>query len=216
MRTHPIFFFSFSFVTVILVISIIVFGLDINTPEPTRRAITHIVKNKSTTAHFYRIDDTFAFGVFTDRAPGELDISITTYERNMVPYCFFCGWYTGAAEDNRYMMQPYLASHYAYSKELRDEDWGGIPAGEYPVYDFNTGEFTSVKDLHELENFPADSGMMITREYVSENYDEISYFSPDDEDCMIVFSALFICYIVLFIWGGIIFIKGLLTKKSKH
>lgn len=215
MRNNPIFVFSLSLVTVFFVIALIVFGFDITTPKPTRRAITHVVQNKGTTAHFYRIDDTFAFGVFTDREPGQLDISITTYERNIVPYCFFCGWYTGAPDDDRYMMQPYLANDYAYSKELHDEDWGGVPAGEYPVFNFKTGEYTHVKDLHELPNFPADSGKMITREYISENYDEISYFSADDEDCMIVYSALFVCYIVLFIWGGIIFIRKLISKKQK-
>lgn len=211
MRKHSFFFSSFSFVLVLTVAALIIFGFDINTPKNTRRALINALKNGSTVNYFYRINDESAFGIFTDREPGEMDIIINTYERNMAPYCFFCGWNTANTADKRGILQPYLANGIAYTVEANTEDYGGVPTGEYGTFNLATGEFGHVKDLNEITADPTNVAKRITREYVSENFDEMSFASSDDEDCQIVFSALFVCYVVLLIWGGVIALR---SRKS--
>ncbi len=58
-----------------------------------------------------------------------MDITMTTYERNVVPYCFLCGWYVGDSNDDRYISQPYIANRIAYGIEAREEDYGVFPPG---------------------------------------------------------------------------------------
>ena len=207
MRKNPVFAFNLALVLTITVIALIVYGFDIRTPKNTRRALGKVVQNESTVNYFYKINDSFAFGVFTDREPGEMDVTITTYVRNMVPYCFLCGWYVGDPDDGRYISQPYMANGMAYSIEARDQDYGGVPAGEFPTFNLATGEFGHVKDLNTLTDDPTNPAKRITREYVSENYDEISYFGPDDEDCMIMYSALIVCYAIVLVWGVILLLR---------
>lgn len=207
MRKSPIFAFSLALVLVLTVVAVIIYGFDISTPKNTRRALGKVVQNEGTTTRFYKVNETVAFGVFTDREPGEMDITLTTYVRNMVPYCFLCGWYVGDPDNDSYVSQPYMANGMAYGIEARDQDYGGVPAGEFPTFNFNTGEFGHVKDLSTITDDPTNVSKRITREYVSENYDEISWFGPDDEDCMAVYTALIICYVVLLIWGVILLFR---------
>lgn len=213
MKKHPIFLFSFSFVFALTIVALIIFGFDIDTPKNSRRALTQAMKNESTVNRFYRINDNFAFGVFTDRAPGEMDVSVTAYDLNYVPYCMFCGWYTNSSTDNRRIMQPYMAGDMVYGIEAREEDYAGVPKGAYPTLNLSTGEYGFVTDLSQVTDNATDAGKRLGREYVSENYDEMSFSSSDDEDCFIVFSALFVCYIVLIIWGSVILLGRLMRKK---
>lgn len=213
MKKHPIFVFSFSFVLVLTVVSVIIFGFDISTPKNSRKALTQAMKNESTVNRFYKINDTFAFGVFTDRGPGDMDVSVGAYELNYVPYCMFCGWYTASSTDNRRIMQPYMAGDIVYGIEAREEEEAGVPKGAYPTLNLATGEYGFVTDLNLITANATDAGKMLDREYVSANYDEMSYSSSDDEDCFIMFSALFVCYMVLIIWGTVIVLGRVLRKK---
>lgn len=194
--------YSFGLVTSIAIVASFIYGFDItNKQTGVRRAITGQMENEATVNFFYRIDDTFAFAVFSDREEGEMDISFGTYRRNGFPYCFTCGYYTADGEDDRGFLEPYKKGNLVYSIEALDQGEFGIPKGAFPVYDLKKRKYTYVKDLNEIAEDAASKKYKLTRQYVSNHYNEISYESSDDEDCFIVFSAVFLCYIILAIWG---------------
>lgn len=202
MRSNPVWIFSFSLVTVLLIISIVIYGLDITTPEGTRKAITSQIKNSGKKNYFYKIDDKFAFYAFTDWGN---DVGVTTYARNYIPFCFTCGWYTGDPDDDRGLAAPvYKSGDLLYSSRTSDA-WAGLPAGVFPTYNMKTHTYGYVKDSLELSGNPFSAAERLTHKLVSESYDEMSYESSDDEDCMISFAAIFLCYIILAIWWLIAF-----------
>ncbi|NQY06829.1 MAG: hypothetical protein HRT68_11745 [Flavobacteriaceae bacterium] len=48
-----------------------------------------------------------------------------------------------------------------------------------------------------------DVPKQLSVEYIMSNHKEISFMGPDDEDCMISFMGLSLCYAILLIWGSL-------------
>lgn len=196
----------------LFIVSCFVYGLDLKTPNGVRRALTSQIKNEGKTNHFYQIDEHFAFFAFTDRGP---DVGVTTYTTNFVPFCFTCGWYTGDPDDNRGLNPPvYKDGHLLYAGRT-EFVWAGIPEDVFPFYNTKTKEFGYVMDSLELGEAPFAVSKKLSHGLVSMNYDEMSYESADDEDCMIAFGATFLGYILLAIWW-IIGTFWWLIRKLRH
>jgi hypothetical protein len=201
---------SFVILTVLFVISVIIYGFDIQS-SGGRKALTSQIKNEGKTNYYYRITDEFAFGVFADREAGDMDVHITTYTENYIPFCFFCGYYTGDPDDDRGFNQPYRMGDVVYSTWINFDSRDHAPDSTYSTYNLKTDEYGYVYSLDEIGPNADSDAYLVTREYISENYDEISYSSADDEDCMIAFGAVFFGYSILLVWG----IFALLFRKSK-
>ena len=199
-RLGGVWIYSAMIVTVLFVISIVIYGLDIKS-SGSRKALTRELKNEGKINYYYRIDDTFALGVFSDREPGELDIHVTAYTQNFIPFCYFCGYYAGSPDDNRGFLQPYRQGDLLYAIEPLAEAYMGLPEGAYATLNVKTGEFSHVMNLSEIHSDALNDKYRVTREYVSTNFDEMSYSSSDDEDCFIAFGAVFLSYFILIIWG---------------
>ena len=204
--------YSFALVTSLTIVGIIIFGFDISTPEGgTRKALSNTIKNSGQVAYFYEINDKFAFSVFTDREPGDYDVGVTVYEQNVVPFCFTCGWYTNDLDDDRGMMMPSRQGSLIYSTDPDMSFDPDAPEGGFVTLDLESGVYGYVNDLSEISADAADPKYQLDRVYISENYDEISFSSYDDEDCFIFFGAMFLCYIILIIWGLI----ALIVRRKK-
>ncbi len=192
--------YAFMLVTVLFIVSTIIYGFDIKS-SGTRKALTSQLKNSGKVNYFYRINDEFAFGVFTDRAPGEYDIIVTSYMQNYVPFCYFCGYSTGDVDNDQGITQPYKQGNLLYDIEALTDDYMGLPMGAFATLDIDTGTFSRVMDLNEIGPDASEKKYRVTRNEVSANFDEISYSSADDEACMIAFGAGFLSYSILIIWG---------------
>ena len=197
------FWFSVLFLlSVITVIAWFIYGFDISTnAQGVRRGIAQQFENEATVNFFFRINDEFTFNIYSDRPEGEMDIGMGTYRKNAFPYCYVCGYFTSNSEDTRGMVTPYKVGNLVYSIEPLERAYMGLEAQVYPTYNIETQLFSSVKSLDEIAPDAASPVHKVTREYIQNNYNEISFESSDDEDCWIVFSALSICYIILLIWG---------------
>lgn len=203
---------SFGIVVTLTIISVIIYGFDITVKERSgpRKALTSQIKNTGKTYYYYKVSDEFAIGVNTEYESGEADMWVTKYTQNYVPYCFFCGWYTDDLDDDRSLGQPYMKGDILYNPTPSGGSDMGLPEESYPTLNVKTGEFSHVMDLSEIDHNAESDEFKITREWVSQNFDEISFSAFDDEDCFIAFSAIFFCYIVLIIWG----IIALIVRKK--
>ena len=198
----PIWMFAFLLVTVLLVVSIIVYGLDLKIEQKgVRKALTSQVKNSGKTSYFYRINDKFAFYVFTDREPGSYDVGVTTYTRNVIPFCLTCGWYIGDSDDDRSIIQPHRIEDLVYSTKALKEDYMGLPGGAFATLNLKTGAFAHVMNLNQIAPDAADEKYRVDRKYVSSNFNEISFAGSDDEDCFISFGGVFLAYSILLVWA---------------
>ena len=209
-KLGPFWTLSFVILTVLFIISLVIYGFDIQS-SGSRKALTSQIKNEGKTNFYYRINDEFAFGVFTDMEPGEMDVHITTYTQNYIPFCFFCGYYTGDPEDDRGFNQPYRVGDLVYSTRMNINSRDHAPDSTYSTYNLKTNEYGYVQSLEEIAPNADSDTHLVSREYISENYDEISYSSADDEDCMIAFGAVFLGYSILLVWA----IFAFLFRKSK-
>lgn len=213
MKKHPFLAFSFALVTAIFIVAVVIFGFDLAVPKDTRRALTRSLANETTSSHFYRVDDHVALAVFTDRAPGELDVSLRTYTTNHVPFCFFCGWHRDDPDDRRGFIQPYRVGTTLYDRTPLSEPYQGLPKGAYATYDLAAKTFGHVTDLAAIAPDAASPTHRLTREQVSAEFDEMSYAGRDDEDCQIVFAALTVAYAILFLWLLVVLGRGLLRSR---
>ena len=213
MKSHPVLGYSFALVTAIFAVAIIIFGFDISVPKESRRALTRSLANESTSTYFYRVDDRFALAVFTKREPGELDVSLRTYTTNYPPFCFFCGWHTDNTDDRRGFIEPYRIGSTLYDVKPLSEPYMGLPKGAHATYDLATRTFGHVMDLTAIAPDAASPTHKLTREQVSADFDEMSYYGPDDEDCQIVFAALTVAYAILFLWLLVILVRRLLAPR---
>jgi hypothetical protein len=209
-RPGAIWIYSFSLVTALLVLCLVIYGFDLTTPKGTRKALTKEIKNSGKTNFFYALDEKFAFFAFTDRGP---EVGLTTYTRNYVPFCFVCGWNMGDPEDDRGLNPPVYKSGDLLYSERTDYAWEGIPEGVFPTFNMTSKKFGFVKDSLELGPAPFDRHKKLLHSFVAENFDELSYESADDEDCMISFGALFLCYIILGVWWLIQVLVWVIRRK---
>lgn len=210
MKPGGIWMFSFLLVTSLFVISLFIYGFDISMPEGGRRALTRELKNSGQTNFYYRIDDKFAFNVSTDWGEG---VSVSAYTRNYIPFCFVCGWHMGDPEDDRFMFGPVYRDGDLLYAARTDGDFYGVPEGVFPTYDMRTHAFGYVEDSLELGSNPFARDKKLTHKIVADNFDELSYEGPDDEDCMISFGAVFLAYIILAVWW-IIQVLVFLIRRS--
>lgn len=201
---------SFGIVTTLFIISVVIYGFDIKT-NGSRKALTSQIKNEGQTNYYYKIDDQFAFGVFSDREPGDFDVHLTVYDENYIPFCYFCGYYTGDMEDDRGFNQPYAQGDLIYNIDINDKSRDGNPDDTYSTYNLKTSEYGYINSLTEISADASDPKHRLTREYISAQFDELSYSSSDDEDCIIAFGAVTLSYIILILWG----ILAVLFRKSK-
>lgn len=212
-RLGAFWMYGFILTTILFVVSLIVYGFDISFDGDSgrRKTLLSELENSPTINFFYEIDETFAFGVFTDREPGGYDVIVTSYTVNYPPFCYFCGYHMGDPDNDQGFSQPYRQGNILYDIEPLDEAYMGLPEGAYATLNTETGEFGHVMDLNEIGSEAIHDKYRVTREYVVKNYDEISYSSADDEDCMIAFGAVTLCYSILIIWG----IPMILFRRNK-
>lgn len=213
MRPGPIWLYAFYLLTVLLIISVIVYGLDLSMPNGTRKALTSQIKNSGQTDFFYKIDDKFAFYAFTDRGS---EVGVTAYTRNYIPFCFVCGWSMGDPDDSRDLYAPvYMDGDLLYAErtDFASED---VPENVFPTYNMRTHEYGYVDDSLELGADPFNRNKKLTHKFVAKNFDELSYESADDEDCMISFGAVFLGYIILGVWWGIQALVWLIRRGIKR
>jgi hypothetical protein len=211
MKPGAIWLFSFYLVTILMVICLFIYGFDISM-SGGRRALTSQIKNSGQTDFFYKIDDKFAFTVFTDYGNG---VGMTAYTRSYIPFCFVCGWNMGDPEDDRSMFGPVYKSGDLIYAARTDSDIYGVPENVFPTYNVRTKQYSYVEDSLELGSDPFHQSKKLTHKIVADQYDELSYESADDEDCMISFGAIFLSYIILAVWWSIQALVWLLRRGLK-
>ncbi len=211
-ENNPIWAFCFALITTLYIIGVIIFGFDIQIEKgSSRKALVSIFENDGTSNFYFKIDDEYA--VIMDIEDGEVWYTgITTYTMNYVPFCFTCGWNrpTGGGFNNVYQKGDLF-----YNPEPKSYESDEAPEGVYEYYDAGTGERGYVEDLDDLGNNLDKSKYEIDAEEIAENYSEISMSGPDDEDCMVLFAALILCYFILLIWLVIASLIKLIRGKKE-
>lgn len=205
---QAIWLYSFGIVTVLLVISLIIYGFDIKTPEGgTRKALTSQIKNSGKTDFFFKIDDKHTFQVYLYEEGGDvMHFGVSEYVRNYIPFCFVCGWNRIKGKD---FSNPYQKGDLLYAAEPTQSEWDGIPEGVYPYLDLEEGAIKWVEDLEELGRNLDDPKYALDALEIENSYPELSVESSDDEDCMISIAAITLCYMILAVWlliAGIVYV----------
>jgi len=195
------------------VVALFIFGFDMQNKGKSTKKMVNLMKNDGKTDYSYRITDNFAFRVL-DTDQEQPTILVSSYTTNYIPFCYICGWYTTDLEDQRNILAPRLHQQKIYSAAPTVRAFGDIPKGHYTLLDLQTGEFSHTDNLATVGIPSADAGKLLGPIDIANNYDEISYENQDDEDCMIVFGALAIFYILLAMWGGMLSIRHYLSSQS--
>jgi len=200
--------YVFGIASTLFFLSVIIYGLDITTPAagPKVTTTSHLT-NTASRAHYFMLNDEYAFGVYKDEYEGGFHIAVSSYTRNHVPFCFFCGWNRGhyGYEDGKGFSTPYRKGDLLYALDSLEQAYMGLPPDVFPTLNTKTGEFGYVTSLSEIDPDATDDKYKVTAKYIASNYGELSYYGPDDEDCQIAFAVIIVLYGVLIPWGLIAF-----------
>ena len=200
--------YVFGLASTLFFLSVVIYGLDLTTPGSGRKITTtsHLTNSKSR-AQYFKINDEFSCGLYKEENEGSFHIAISSYTRNHVPFCFFCGWNRGlyGYEDSKGFNSPYRKGDIFYSIDSLEQEYMGLPAGSFPTLNVKTGEFGHVMSLSEIRPDADDFKYRVSAKYIASNFDRLSYYGPDDEDCQIAFAVIIVLYGVLIPWGLIAF-----------